>query len=145
MSKHPNPRAVITAYLDQRHAILHGTDLERLEALEKLTPETSTEFGFLALTIAHEGARALLEQRAKLPARFHAAPFMPDPDGDKTPVALAAAQIITAIANDDREMAIALVKPWTNGTHSSQDCAEMLMCVVANTVHQHSMVCGAGA
>ncbi|WOF23805.1 hypothetical protein N8K70_03755 [Microbacterium betulae] len=134
----------IARWQAHRLAVLHGPDEERSAALSALQPTDGEELMHLILAVATEAAVALHEYRVALPAPMRMAPFAIDPRAGYSPMQLTSAQIVTAAANRDHDMLMALVLPWVNGTHHAERVEDLLEHLLVMAIHHHSHVCGDG-
>lgn len=128
--------------------LLHGTDQEVCTVADRLIDVADGPEHFAAIVgwVATMGALPLQEIRASLPPEARHALIVPAPfDEDEDPQRRTAMQMITARANDDIDMVLALAKPYAfMDPHTPEECGALVGELVVLARSLHGRVCGGG-
>lgn len=133
---------------DVAGTLYHGTDQEVCAIADRLIGVVDGPEHFTAVAgwLATMGALPLQQIRASLPPAARNALIAPAPfDGDESPQHRTAMQMITARANDDIDMLLALAKPYAfMDPHTPAECGALIADLLLMSRALHGHVCGGG-
>lgn len=121
--------------------LLHGTPRDSQDAFDHITAaiHDPRDFGAVAGYLAQISAREL--QRVRNHITTATSPFFLAPSSERSP-RRSAQQIITALANDDIDMSVALIRPYAiQNPHTPAECAELLGALAEGAIYIHGRRC----